>query len=426
MVLSVKKATWAADGAATQAIIGVGFTPKAIIVWTTRQTAAGFAANAIISIGYGTRRGGATQNMSIGTIDIDAVSTTDSGCGRNDTKLLMVPLAAGGTPPSMTVDYTVNLDSFDADGFTVTYSSGANANGDIFHYIAFGGADITDANVVDLDIPIAGTSVSKTGVGFQPDILFCLASILNIATGAPTTIHRRSCFGVAQSATKFWVVNTFADDGIAMTTAMDWTRVIRTDGCLHTFTVAGAQDSLCDLDSFDADGFTLGILDLPAAEYKALFLCIKGGQWDVGVRQKPASTTDTLTGLAFQPKGVLFGTTNQTVTNTIGVHENMGLGGATSIDGTQEGFAGGVGTDAVLPTEEDRLHAVDRALEFITHGATPAESDEADLTALTTDGFTLIWLTAVNQSYYGWVAFADNVAGPAAGLYTQALTGAGI
>jgi len=406
MALSVKKGTWTGNNTSPQTISGVGFQPIAILVWSTGPGAAGsFQGDAILSIGLGTRRGAATQNMCTMGINIDNVGTTDNADGFDTTKLLWVPSSTTAT------DYTVALDSFNSDGFVVSYSSAANANGDIFHYLAFGGADLTDANVVSHAIPTTGTSTQKTGVGFQPDVIIAIAATPSTTSGS-FSAHLKLSYGVAVSNTKFWLASICADDGANMTAQMDWQKVLRTDGLLHSFAVNGAQDSLLDLDTFDTDGFTLGILDAPTTSYTAMFLCLKGGRWDAGTRQKPAGTTDTLTGLSFQPKGVLFATNAATTApNSIVDHQEFGIGAGTSTDGTQEGYAGIVGRDAVLPTVVDRLHATDRVLELMAGGPTPVEDNEADLTGLNSDGFTLTWLNSGTQDYYGWLAFTDNAGG---------------
>lgn len=426
MAMSVRKGTWAGNNTSPQSITTPGFQPIAIICWTTGPGAAGsFSANFTGSMGFGTRRGGTTQAAGISYWLQDAVATTSVSRVYNNGSIMLRVLSA-----ETTTDYTVSLSSFDSGGFTVTYSSAANANGDTFHYLVFGGDDLTDANVLLPTMNTTGTSQAVGGMGFTPDVLFCLYSQSTTAN----TVASNGMFsiGVATSPSQYWAIATTATDGDTMASNMNWNRNMWTSACLASLTInANTIDGLWDLDSFDIDGFTLGIPDnIATASTEAIFLGIEGGVWEAGTKAKSTSTGDdtfTLANSSLTPRGVILVTNDQANENMDQANTGFMLGAGTSTDGTQEGCFGGAAPEAITTTC-DRTHSTTRVIAQITGGASPSIDSEADLTQLNQGNFVINWATNDGSSpLVGYLAFGDSPAapgGPATG--TLALMGVGI
>lgn len=404
MSLLAEKGTWTGNNSAAQTITlaNGSLTPKAIICWSTGPGSAGsFQAGTRFSIGFATRRGGSTQEKCIGIFDADNVSTSDNSRVRHS-ELLHLLSSASAT------DYTITLDSFGAGQFVVGYSSASNANGDIFHYLVFGGDDITDANVIDWTMDATTGTEVITGVGFQSSVMFAIDA--DLSADNTITANANWGFGVASSPSEERSVAENMTDGDTMTTTMNYNRS-QLQSVLHRLTVnADTQDAEWNLASFDSDGATLTVVDGPATTTRiASFLFIQGGAWEVGSQGSITGTGDDtflLTNKRLTPKGALMWTNNFDF--TIGSGNRFCLGAATSTDGAQEGVGGYVVAEAIN-TQSDRFHATDRAIEILTtSGGTPAETAEADMSAFNLGNFVLNWASAPGSSFViNFVAFGE-------------------
>ena len=386
-------------------------TPKALILWYPSIAAAGsFIGTADFSMGFGTRRGGSTQQGCIGYQSRDNTATTDNARVYNTTILHVLT-------NTTTTHFTASLTAFATGSFSLSYSVASTR---VLHYFVIGGSDITDANVINQTMNSTGATQSITGAGFQPDVLFAMDS--DLATANSITANLNFGFGFASSNTQFGTMSITETDGDTMTSAMNWNRSYRTDSCLERLTVnADTSDARWDLDSFDSDGCTLGVVDAPTnTDRVATFLFIKGGTWEVGSKAKRNGTGDdvfTLTNGSLTPKGVMLFTTNQTSVGigTGDVAHCLGVG--TNTAGTQEMCIGDVGPEAINTTR-DAFRATDHVLEELTGGTSPAETSRADLTAFNAGSFTLNWAagsaTAILMAY---LAIGDTPTAPA---YTYA------
>jgi hypothetical protein len=393
--------TWTGSGSSPQTITladGSFGTPIAIIAWMAGQNAApaagGFASHAILSMGFGTRRSGSTQQGAVGIQIDDNVNPSDTNRRGSTSALLLVQAPAGGAE-----DYTVSLDSFGTAQFTVSYSSAANASGDLFHYIVLGGTDLTDAIVLNWTMDSTGATEVVTGTGFLPSVMFGLdLDSLNVSSSNNVVVS----FGCATSSTKYWSVSLGADDNDTMTSSMRWTRALRTDAFLERLTQGqDTTDARWDLDSFDTDGATLGVVDAPSSTVRICpLLFVKGGVWEAGTKAKATGTGDdvfTLANGSLTPVGVLLATTNQTAAGIATGDATMCLG-AGSTPHTTRGSAVnnclGITGPENLATTADRFRATDAIIEELTGGTSPAETSEAWFDSVAAGSFTIDW--AVN------------------------------
>jgi hypothetical protein len=363
-------------------ITGLGFQPKALIMWKA-GTFDAWTASPRAGIGFATRRGGSTQQGCIIFQSDDNVSTTNTDRQTRNDALVVYSQTN-----------LVTLSTFDSDGYTIAYTASAIFGEELF-FVAIGGSDLTDANVLLPTMANTGSTQAITGAGFQPDCALFLYS----RTAHTTTYSQDAsiCFGAASSATNEWCVAVNTENGVTVAANMNNVKVIRNDGCMLGLTFSGTQDAKWNLASFDGDGLTLNIDDLPAsATTISVILCLKGGKFKAGTKAKAtggAPVDDAFSGTGFTPTGVLFANTHQTSANTIENHVNLSIGAASSKDGSHEGASAVVGADNTLPTQEDAYDNTAKCVATVLHGSTPAVQAAADMKTLGSDGFTLTWTT---------------------------------
>lgn len=139
MALKIKVGTYTGDGAASKAITGIGFTPKAVFIKGNTLT----ANNAVMKL--------------------DSMAAGDSfGWGFNSAALTTV------------------ITSIDADGFTVGNDAGINVNTIVYYFVCIGGtSDVISSG------SYAGNSTDNrdvvTGLTFQPDLVVIKGSNNNHA-----------------------------------------------------------------------------------------------------------------------------------------------------------------------------------------------------------------------------------------------------
>lgn len=417
MALLVEKGTWTGDGTVspitqTITLANSSLTPIAIIAWATGPGAAGsFAAASFFSMGFGTRRGGATQSGCICIANEDNLATAGAGRIRNTTLLDIMD-------SRQSRDYRVNLVSFAQGSFSVSYGD-LGSTGDILHYLVFGGDDLTDATVLNWTMDATSGAEVITGAGFQGNVLFALDS--DLATTSSISTNIAASFGFASSNANYRSMAITATNADTMASSMNWNKAFRSDACLERLTInADTSDGRWDLNSFDSDGVSLGVVDAPSATDRiATFLIIEGGQWEAGSKAKATGTgndTFTLANSALTPKGIITFTTRQTAVGITTGNTDFCIGAGSSPSTTRgsavNGVAGCTGPEAIN-TQADRFHATDAVIEELTGGATPAETSEAWFDTASAGSFILDWATNGGSSaLIGYLAFGDNAAAP--------------
>lgn len=413
MALLSKVISWTGNGLdADQVITGVGFQPKAGIFFSSARgdSDGAFVDSSGIMVGIAgeTQTGGFPTQYVVGFSESDAASTTsvrgswagteiaEPGTGRISGGWI---IATGAGIPG--VSYWVKLISFNTDGITVRWKGETSTDPalyvDRFHAILFGGADITGAKAVQGTVPITGTSFSVTGAGFQPDFVFCIGGTQNPTTDEPTTSdNARIAFGCASSSARFWSMGCQSETNITMTAQYNMNKTFYTDSCLTMITYDADSDYLkIDLDSFDVDGATFGILLNPGATEKAWFLFIKGGKWEAGNKAKATVTgndTFTLGDSTITPKSVLLGMQRNTVSGLVVASYEPCIGAAHSITATEQRVVGGCGVEAIATTT-NKIRKENRIIMELTGGATPAVTSDATLNQMNAGNFVINWAT---------------------------------
>ncbi len=358
---------------------GVGFQPKALLLWFTRQTATGFASTMALTVGFTTD---STQRGSLSMYSEDNVGTVNNVHYLRDTAAVAGIVRSAG---NNFVSDICTLTSFDADGFTLSYSKDLTFGGQwICHYIALGGTDLTNAWSGTITTPIVTGPQPYTGVGFEPDCLILLSALTHTlatqtATGSKFGI---GAFDGTTQATSFVEENTTSPTDL---------HSIQTGEIIHALNQAGTDNTVATATSFDADGFTL---NFSVAQANARFvhaLALKGGQYKVVTdTQKTSTGTKQKTGVGFTPTGLLlFGTNRAASASVDATGSSLSIGGS---DGTTEGASWTGSVDNVGTTDENSATLTDK---IIRHATGPSTTDaEANLSSFDSDGYTLNWTTA--------------------------------
>lgn len=350
-----------------KAVTGVGFQGKVIIFWGDARSADGASSSAVSSttapwyIGYAISSSSRVVMTNGDTFTGTNVSATDA------TKC--VALVAGTT-----VSWAADFVSFDADGFTVNFTT-ANATAYVVNFTVLGGVDLTNAAIKSFTTATATGSQAYTGVGFKPDSMMMLAAE---DLGA-ANIQISTMVGVASGASARGV--TTSNYNLATGT---YQRVNQVFAMLSATTVRREAD----LTTLDADGFTLNWTTANAATVAAYSLCLKGGQFNVGnLTQKTSTGSQATTGVGFRPTGIWMHHGNKTAGTTAVSLIDLGIGSA----------SGAANRGTVFFNDNNFIVSeMDRAALYTSRAddVTPTLQGKADLTSFDADGFTLNYGTA--------------------------------
>jgi hypothetical protein len=362
----------------TQAITGIGFTPKVIIFWTTQVT--GFT--------FGTWSAGYSQSIGMTTgpsnsyccqTTADDALTTSSNARRAAAKAIAATnnVASG-------LRFEADLQSFDADGFTLNWTNNAGGGNDIIMYMALGGSDITNATIIPWTGAGANGVQSVTGIGFKPDLVFHMANGMAVNTSGTT---HRIIFGAMNKHGQQWATSTTVATGA---NPSDAARFQQTDACYSAPATDGSTiHGQAHYVSMDSDGFSIYWSTFIGAP--AFSLCIKGLSSRLDAFPKPntgAPATQQITKTGFQPRSVLFLNQDNSASTSPLSQASWGMG---ATDGITSRAGHLFDLDNVTPTKAKAVSLNDRATTgSIGVGATTITASAA-LASLDSDGFTLNW-----------------------------------
>jgi hypothetical protein len=410
VALSVKKGTitTARTTAGTQAYTGVGFQPKALIFFATGMSSAGIVLQAPSAIGFAVS---STQRAAIasysdydtgGESNATTTQLTAANNGKDTRNNAALVLLWGGDP---VINAVADLVSMDADGFTLNWTDPANVTTRVIHYVALGGADLTNAAVTTHAVvrTTAGTE-AYTGIGFQPDCVLLMSGSPQ-ATAGTSAVDDTVCFGWAclnPSAAIEQACFTWFDNDAAAN--MQTFLGNRSDSCFIAPTAVDAIDCIAAMSSFDSNGFTLNWTDPVAATTGRTFyaLSLKGGGYKSGAEAKSTSSiAQNITGQPFQPKGVFFAMTGLTSDNTSSAATTECFFSLGASDGSTDGSITNIQQDANAVSFAKSNYSITRALQALTGSTTTVNAGDYDVTALNSDGFSGTWANA-NASAYRW------------------------
>lgn len=376
------------DGTGTQSITDIGFSPKAVIFFWTRQTSVNFSANVDAGIGFAT---GSSNERAIAITTMDNSARSDAGRRRSESHAIIFLANGGSVGTDTTLVAQAELTSLDADGFTLNWTTNIDDNRYIIHYIALGG-DITNALANSFTLNNTGGDQGVAGVGFQPDFVMFLWSY----TGAVDSNRDNAEIGVgfAQSSTAQGAMVFAAKNNDANNDAKRWRQ--RTDNAILLLNPANdppTEDAVASFVSMDSDGFTVNKSNAPPANRPIFYLALKGGRHKVGSFNQPDATgNQPITGVGFKPEQLVLTSFNLTA------QAGIVAGGAISLGTAQLPTArGSVWSQDRSDSDPSEANMYTSATDIITLATGPSTVNaRADLAYFGTDGFTLKW-TTVNE-----------------------------
>jgi hypothetical protein len=253
----------------------------------------------------------------------------------------------------------------------------------------------------------AASTVAVTGVGFTPKVILLWWSGLTASSNGDRATHIRG-FGVTCGPSDFRCVGT--RDWDARPSAESF-RGHREDACIVEVGTA-AFDGWADLQSFNADGFTLEILDQFATDLYVTYLALGGSSITAAESGRftaagTAPVNQTVNNVGnFQPSVTFFFGISAFDPNAWATDEGFFLGVATG-SGDEQVWTGGSNTGEATPNtatycrsgeaiaispSSPHLAPADRA-EFVSHNASPG-------------GFTVNWLERSNGLRVFWLSIA--------------------
>lgn len=372
------------------AVSTLTFQPKIVLFWWSGTLSTTDA------VGAGTHRFGFgaaisdTERMSIATISIDAVGSSDTGkAWVFDTCVLVLS-------NTTTIEGRLDFVSMDAGGFTLIVDD-QFANSYTISYLAIGGDDLTNYKILTspFDAPAGIGNETKTGVGFQPDALILIGGCADLVAGAAQAGSQIS-IGWGTSSTAQGVMNFGSRDGRP---TMETFGYANNDEILAATTiptmVCYARASLV---SFNGDGFVLNWLETTGLATDYIYIALKGGQYLVGDFLTQTDTTTTVTEtVGFQPKAVLFGSVcaAEDAADTPHAHDRRSLGAATDLSNrivqgiSDEDNLADSETAFGIETDNIYLNIVDDAV-----------SGAMDYTAISSIGFSVKMTDADLAQYF--------------------------
>jgi len=386
------------SGTGIQSITGVGFQPKAYILFYTKNDTLDTDSNgrgSILSIGMtdGTRQfcmaSGSEDNQ--GTSDVGRRGFSDR------------VLATHEAHQSQYVEGEASHVSMDADGFTINITTPFTAPANpIVSYIAFGGDDLlVDADTVDLAYS-QDTSVDVTAPGFEPDVIITsyIGQFLNI-DGDPNNDDHSFSLGWALNPARqasnnqysMMVAGRDSQDTALTHSRFDDTRA----GISHR---DGVNDAGYEIGNFDSGGFsvTTRLKDAPN-DYFMGYLALKLGS-DPNVystaRTTRASTGDDVENSAgFEPIFLLsIGSAAVISANTNTVGGSMAIG-----------FSDGTDTSAIMQHDENaadpsNTHNRVTDTQFMSaYSPAGGINWKATLTSFDPSGWTINYQDAAGAAY---------------------------
>jgi hypothetical protein len=396
MTVSAIKGSVAATSGTQTVSSGGGITPKAVLVWGTLLTAAGFGAT---MRGFqGVAATGIQQHGYCWASD-DNAAAQNCQYQHSAGAIRMISDGAG------TVDALATIGNFASGAFDIVWSD-APSSAWIIHYLVLGGADLT-AKVVHYTSPTATGNRDDTGAGFTPEAVIYLGCGTTGAADGTSNFGSASIGAATSSSARWAAMMTETDNGVTMASASHFNAA----KCLIMRRNPGSGDhTQADFVAFTSDGATLNWTPVAtiAMPYTALYLVDSAGSFYVGTdTQKTSTGTQAKTGVGFYPSALLFAGVDST-TDGSQVNGAARVVGAT--DGTNVGYTWNESQHGIADSETNVRTSVLKVFGSSTGPSTT--NAEAELNARGADGYTLDW-TAADGNARDFGVFATQGTEPA-------------
>jgi len=361
----------------TQSVTGVGFKPKALILWTAGSTSDATWHNGYnMSIGFSADYFDTLTSGSISVASEHNVATSNSS-SRITAKALTI------VDPGEVLVAECDLDSMDSDGFTLDWTYNT-ATSSIVQYMALGGDGMIAAEVINWTASGSTGETQTISSTFPPD---CLLHLATAQEGTGSSASANLMFSGSENSASDGLVTGFrANDG--QFTSNTWK--LFEDYAIAPIYSNGGLYCAGDFDGTNYDNFGFDIYYSYNSYDPIIFsLALWGGEYSVGYFSKSTSTgNDSITGVGFQPEGVLFANVGGSAfTFTTDDHSYYGFG---ATDGTNEKATWIYDEDNVSTTNAGAISKSDKSIVIAPNNSRTIAS-EADIVSLDSDGFTINW-----------------------------------
>lgn len=353
---------------------GVGFQPKALIIYTTWAASTGYRVHQNAMIGFVS---GAADQYAVSTASLNGATPSDTSRRMAAKAVTMVEVDGA------TLLMEANLTSFDIDGFTLNWTTVGLGTARIINYIALGGDDLINAKVMLWNEPTAAGDKTVTGIGFKPDCVLHASHGNSTLSSGSTAAFR---FGAMDKEGNQWVNSFISMDAVnpSNTSRAQWT-----DRCLgYVYANEGIWNKAV-FKSMNNDGFTVTYqgdgtsIDLTAAN--VISLCLRGGSYRVGnYICKSSAGYQAIGGVGFEPTGLLQTTTWSALGAASTIQWSLGAA-SSALDRKAIAFAE---QDAVATSNVDAWQG-DKAIGQAWYDSVLYAN--AELASFDSNGFTLNW-----------------------------------
>lgn len=367
MALSAKVGSFAANtSTGDQSVAGLGFQPVLVFLWAQYRVT-----------GDGNTADRATEMFGAFTASEQIACTSDitsTAVGNQSVDLAKCLQFFG--------EGYYTFVSMDVGGFTLNLGQAfGTPSAIIVNYLALGGTDLTNVDILEFQSPATAQSQAYTGVGFQPDAVLVVSPFIYQQGAAPASSS--SAYGCVRS---LWA----SGDSVALSGQVygsDAKGVQKADKAISATSESAIRNE-ATLTSLDADGFTLNwttVTDSNNTRFYAISL--KGLQVAVGAFNQATSTGDqSVTGLGFQPKALLLLTTGYATSASLQTSARLAIGAATSSTARFTQWHGKVGP--VNGGDTDMSLDRTKVLKTFSEG-TPTLLTSADFVSFDSGGFTI-------------------------------------
>ena len=374
-----------ATAAGVQTITGVGFQGKALLLWSTGQTASGATTAATLGLGM---TDGVKQSVRFIHHPGGEAATT-SAQGERTNRIAWKSGATSGADPAATVEG--QFVAFTADGFSINWITN-DGSAALYHALVLGG-DI-EARFVQQKINVSsGGTIDVTGLGFAPTAFIVMGGAADefgtgdYSFGAPFgSIHG---FGFSNASDNIcgWTL------GRGTGGAADNYRGQHTDrvSSVRLANLSGGTELMgASITAASGNGFTItrdaGTLTHQPVQH---ILALAGVRFALGTLAAPTSPGNVTITPGFQARGIIL----QTLQGSASANKaDMGLAFGAWTDGGGSGSdSGGIwigGVDAANPSVYRRATYTDLVLE--TRAASSGSVElQATVSAVTSTDATI-------------------------------------
>ena len=359
------------SGGNSQVVTGLGFDPKIVFFFPTRQTADGIAVHETLCFGAAVS---STERFSASVTSEDGQSMSDS-IGEMLTTRCFRTYTYGTT----TVVYDADFVSMDTGAFTINVTT-APASAFRVGYLALGGTDLTDVALGSFQGDNATGNQDITDAGFQPD---CVILVGTNEDDALDTNENHSNFMVGWATGESAERGVWSQSGRNNVTSVE-KRAQVTNAIINALTRDGAITGVAELTSFLSNGFRLNWSN--ALDEFYFYIALKGGSYFAGELTTQTSTGEfSETGVGFQGSAAMFMSFCNAASGSVIANAEGTFGVATS--STEQFTHGFQAEDGQSTTDVDQFS--DDALIYQNYDQNQTLEGSIDFASFDTDGITL-------------------------------------